>query len=690
MWQRLGAPEDFVGSTLWVNGEACTVIGITRAEFTGGTILVAPELWLPLGMFARVGPAASRAGGLVDLTQPGVHSLALIGRLPAGESIESIGPRLPALSQLLTDLQPAGTEGSRQVLVTPPSRLVISTSPDAEDDLPFLAVPLVFMAACVLLIASLNLANMLLARGAARAREIAVRLALGASRARIIQQLLVEGLILALAGGAAGLFISDWANNAMVASLAGALEGVTNVTLVLRPRLDLTVLGFTFLASVVATVLFSLAPALRASRRNVVTDLRAAGARTATGGNWNRFFAGRNLLVMAQISLSLVLLFSASLFLRGAVKAGDIPLGFEPDGRIVTEMDFSLRNTTPDDAQRSLAGVLERISAYPGIASAALSTTAPMNNRELTRRVQPAGTPADAPPGPQALFAGVSPGHFATLGVPVLRGRDFTDLESRDAAAPGVAILDESLARRLFPEGNAIGRRVSVSGAVAGAPEQVLEVVGIVGEHRHEFLQVEPTLRVFVPLVRGYVGQVYLETRLADTARAGLAAAAASLRGELQRINPDLPVLRHEPLDSFIGRDASLWSAKLGAVVFGLFGAIALLLSVMGVYAVKSYSVAGRTREIGIRCALGARPSDILGLVMTQGAAQTAVACSAGTILALLAGKGLTSLLFHISPADPVSLIAAMCVLVISALGASYIPARRAIQIEPTEALRTE
>lgn len=690
LWKRLGFPADFVGSTLWVNGEACTVIGVTREEFTGGSILVAPELWLPLGMFSRVGPASSRMSGLGDLTRPDNHVLVLVGRLHPGESLAAIGPRLPALSQRLTDLQPAGAEGSREVVVEPLSRLVIASSPAEEDALPFLALPIVLMAGCVLLIASLNLANMLLARGAARSREIAVRLALGAGRGRIVQQLLIEGLVLSLGGGAAGLFISDWANKAMVASLAGALEGITNVTLVLQPELDLAVLGFTFLACVAATLLFSLAPALRASRRDVVTDLKAIGARTITGGRWNRFFAGRHLLVMAQIALSLVLLFSASLFLRGALKAGDIPLGFDPAGRFVTEIDFSLRNTPPADAQRSLATVLDRVKTYPGVTGAALTTQAPMNNRELTRRVMPAGAAPDAPPGPQALFAGISPGHFATLGVPVLQGRDFTALESRDAAATPVAIIDASVARRLFPEGDALGQRVAISGSSPGARLPDMEIVGIVGEHRHEFLQVEPTYRIYVPLVQAYAGQVYLETHLAEPGHEALAVLSAALRVELQRIDPDLPVLRHEPLDGFIHRDASLWSARLGAVVFGLFGSVALLLSIIGVYGVKSYAVAGRTREIGIRCALGARPGDILGLVMKQGAGQIAVACTVGVILALLAGKGLTSLLFHISPADPLSLIAAMIVLTASALVASYVPARRAIRIEPTEALRTE
>lgn len=690
VWQRLGGRPDFVGSTLWVNGLPCTVIGITREDFNGGGVLIAPELWLPLGMFPQIASAFSRTGGQADLTLRDNHALLVVARLRPGESIAAIHPRLPALGRQLTDLQPVGAEGARELLVAPMGRLGIASAPDAEDALAFLAAPLVFMAACVLLIASLNLANMLLARGAARTKEIALRLALGAGRRRIIQQLMIEGLVLALAGGVIGLFFSDWANKALIASIAGALQGITSVSLTLQPQLDSTVLGFTFLACVVATLLFSLAPALRASRLDVVSDLKSVGTVSSSGERWNRFFAGRHVLVMAQIALSMVLLFSASLFLRGALKAGDIPLGFNAQDSLLTEMDFSLRNATPAGAQRSLAAVLERVDSFPGVARAAITTQAPMNNREITRRVLPAGIPRDELPGPQALFSGITPGYFDALSVSLLRGRDFTMLESRDAEAPPVAIIDASLAQKLFPGADALGQRIRCDGPAAGGEFSELEIVGIVGEHRHEFLQVEPTHRIFVPLVRGYTGTVYLHTRLASSGPDAIAAALGAVRAELQRLDPNLPVLRHEPFADFIDRDASLWSARLGAAVFGLFGAVALLLSVMGVYSVKAYAVARRTREIGIRSALGAGPRAIFALVMTQGARQIAVACGAGLVLSLLAGRALSSLLFNISPADPIALAGAMAVLAGSALLASYLPARAAVKVDPIIALRTE
>lgn len=690
VWQRLGARPDFVGSTIWVNGRACTVIGITREDFNGGSVLISPELWLPLGMFSQIGSAYGRTGGQADLTAAGNHALHVVGRLQPGLSLAAVGPRLPALASRMTELEAIDPAVGRELQLTPLSRLGITTEPVDSKELAFLAAPLLFMAACVLLIASLNLANMLLARGAARNKEIALRQALGASRWRIIRQLIVEGLVLSFAGGALGLLISIWANHAMIAALSDALRGVTHASLSLQPSLDGTVLGLTFLACMVATLLFSLAPALRSSRSDLVSDMKTAGAGSATSDKWNRFFAGRHLLVMLQIALSLVLLFSASLFLRGALTAGKIPLGFEARDGVVTEVDFSLRNVTPAEAQRRLAAVVEHLNSLPGIARAAISTQAPMANTETGRRVLPATAARDAPQGPEALFSGITPGYFAALTVPLLRGRDFTEPESRDASAPRVAIIDESLARKLFPDSDPLGQRIRYAGAPADEAAADMEIVGIVGEHRHEFLQVDPTFRIFVPLVHGYTGMVYVQTKLSERAPLTVVAALATLRTELQRLDPTLPVLRHEPFVDFIDRDASLWSARLGAIVFGLFGAIALIMSVMGVYSVKAYAVTCRTREIGIRAALGAHSSDLMMLILKQGAQQIALACSVGVVLSLLVGQALTSLLFHISPADPFALGGAVLVLTIAALLACWFPARRATRVSPLIALRSE
>lgn len=692
-WQRLSGRDDFVGSTIWINGLSCTVIGVTREDFSGGSVLISPELWLPLGMFSQIGSSSGRTGEQSDLFEPSNYALMVAGQLPAEQTVAAVETRLPAIARQMTALEPGGKMVARELQIAPISRMGMTSHPLDEQQLAYLFLPLIFMAGSVLLIASLNLANMLFARGTQRAKEIALRIALGASRARIVQMLLVEGLVLSFLGGALGLMISLWSNAAMIAAFADVLQGVSHVSLTFNPGLDLTVVSLTFLACMVATLLFGLAPAVRASRLNVVADIKSNGASSATAGKWNRFFSIRNLLVMAQISLSLVLLFSANLFLRGALAASDIPLGFKASDGLVTELDFSLRNTASDDAQRSLALLSERVNALPVVMRTSISTQPPMSNSEIDRRVMPASAPlpvagldGEVPPGTLALYSGITPGYFETLSVPILRGRDFSEGESLDKQAPAVAIIDTSLARELYPEGDALGQSLRILGEAG----REAEIIGVVGEHRHEFLQVEPTYRIFVPLVHAYSGRVFLQTRLRDASQTGMVTSIAAVRSELRRLDPDLPVIKHEPLVSFINRDASLWSARLGAVVFGLFGGVALLLSIMGVYSVKAYAVAGRTREIGIRGALGATPGDILNLVMMQGVRQIALACAAGLVMSVLVGKALTSLLFHISPTDPFALVAATVVLVVPALVASYIPARRALRINPNEALRSE
>lgn len=693
LWQRLGARSDFLGSTLWINGRACTIVGITREGFSGTSAVAGPELWLPLGLFSQVSSAFTRTGTPADLERLHNHSLLLIGRLHSKLTLDSAASRLGPLNAELTRLHATADDSHpREVQLSPLSRFALSTQPPASNELALLATPLLVLTAGILLIACLNLANMLLARASTRGREIGVRLALGAARVHIVRQLLLEGLLLSLAGGALGLLLSEFGNQAVIASLDAALRESVHHALALDPRPDATVLLFTFGACAVATLLFSLAPALRASRRDIVSALKSDGADSSA--RWNRFFTTRHVLVMSQIALSMVLLFTAVLFFRGAVKAANIPLGFDPAGGLVTEIDFTLRNTAAEDDRRQLATLVERLAALPGVEHAAATTQAPMNNAETSRHVLPAEQStepavAGARPGTSALFAGVTPDYFATVGVPLLRGRDFSVTESRDAAAPPVVILDASLAAKLFPAGDALGRRVRFAEDNASA-NRVFEVVGIVGEHRHEILEVESTHRVFVPLVRGYRGTAYLQTRWRTASPEALLAAGATVRAELQRFDATLPVVRHEPFADFIDRDNSLWFARLGAVIFGVFGAIALLLAVIGVYSVKAYTVASRTREFGIRVAIGARPVDILQLVLREGARQIAFAVGAGLLLALAAGQGLTALLFHVSPADPIALGSAAAVLGAATLLACLIPAQRATRVSPLTALRAE
>jgi putative ABC transport system permease protein len=695
-WKRMGGKPEFVGSTLFVNGQPFTVIGVAPEGFSGISALLAPDIWMPLGVYSQMNSAFSDLSEIQDLNHPKSYALNVIARLRPGLTIEAAQARLPVLAQRLTAIQPPDSTGPRGLLVQKPSRVSISTGPDDDGPITLIGVLLMAMAGAVLLIASLNLANMLLARGTARAKEIALRLALGASRWRIVRQLLCEGLLLALVGGVLGLSLSMWSNGALVRSL-GSLFSSMSFSIIVDSRPDLTVLGITFLFCLFATLLFSLGPALKASRSDLVNDLKQQTGEPAHPGRLNRFFAPRHLLVMAQIALSLMLLFAAGLFLRGALEAANVSKGFDPAGVIVTEMDFSLGKTDAIQAKRLMFAAIERARSLPGVRAAALGTLLPYGNFTNSRRIMPASeapaakTDPNAPdPGANGLYTAITPGYFDAIGVHLLRGRDFTQAEADNKDSPRVAIIDEKMAAKLFPNGDAIGQRIRYTQAPSDGSPAEMEVVGIVNWHRHEVSNEGPQRRLFVPLAQGYNGNVYFHVRLNSTNRKTVAAMIPTLRQALRELDATLPILKMTPFVDLIEKSISLWIVRLGAVLFGVFGGIALLLAVVGVYGVKSYAVARRTREIGIRMALGAHPRDVFSLIMKQGALQTGFALAIGLLLSLAAGRLLAQILYQVSPADPTALIASSVLLSAAALLACYLPARRATKVSPMTALRTE
>jgi putative ABC transport system permease protein len=694
-WKRMGGKPEFIGSTLFVNGQPFTVIGVAPRGFSGISALLAPDVWLPLGVYSQMNSAFSDPTD-IDLNHPKNYALNVIARLRSGLTIESARPRLPVLAQRLTAAQPPDSTGPRDLTIQKPSRVSISTGPEDDGPINLIGGLLMAMAGAVLLIASLNLANMLLARGTARAKEIALRLALGASRWRIVRQLLCEGLLLALMGGALGLALSIWSNGALVRSL-GSLFSSMSFSLIVDARPDMTVLGITFLFCLFATLLFSLGPALKASRSDLVNDLKQQSGEPAHPGRLNRFFAPRHLLVMAQIALSLMLLFAAGLFFRGAIEAANTSKGFDPAGVIVTEMDFSLGKTDTAQAKRLMFAAIERARSLPGVRAAAMGTMLPYGNFTNARRIMPASeaaavkTDPNAPdPGANGLYTAITPGYFDAIGAHLLRGRDFTQAEAENKDTPRVAIIDEKMATKLFPNGDAIGQRIRYTQAPSDGSPAEMEVVGIVNWHRHEVSNESPQRRLFVPLAQGYNGNVYFHVRLNSTDRKTVAAMIPTLRQALRALDPTIPVLKMTPFVDLMEKSVSLWIVRLGALLFGVFGAIALLLAVVGVYGVKSYAVARRTREIGIRMALGAHPRDVFSLIMKQGALQTGFAVGVGLLLALAAGRLLTQILYQVSPADPAALIIATVLLSAAALLACYLPARRATKVSPMTALRTE
>ncbi len=695
-WQRLGGDPALVGRTLRVNDRPYTVIGIAPKNFSGISAAFAPQAYLPMGVYAEMSGAFSESE-LKDLNLPKLYALNLVARLQPGLTIESAKPRLAGLEQRLTALQPSDVPGVRELQITEPSKFSISTTPSDDGPIGLLGTLLVAMAGVVLLIASLNLANMLLARGAARAREMAVRLAVGATRWRIVRQLLVEGFVLALLGGTLGVALSYWSNDLLEKSFNGIFS-TFNIALTSSLTPDTTALAATFLFCFVATVMFSLGPALKSAKADLVNDLKSQSGEAAVSGRWNRFFAGRHLLVMAQMTLSLVLLFAGGLFFRGALAAGNLDTGFEPRGAVVAEIDYSLLNTPNPEAANRQQRLLDRIRAYPGVKSAGFSTLIPYGSITNMARIMPAHeampvtTDPNAPrPGAAGIFTAISDGYLESIGVRLLQGRDFTASEARDKAAPRVCILDEGIALKLFPQGDALGRRVKYTQAPADGSPAEMEVVGIVSKHRHEVTDSpEPRFRIYTPLAHNFSAGGYLMVRLQSMDYAASSAFVSTLRSELRAADPAAPILNISPYVDKKEQTITLWAVRLGAVLFGLFGAIALLLAVVGVYGVKAYAVERRTREIGIRMAIGADRGDIFALIMKQGVQQIAFSTALGLVLALLVGQVLSGVLFQVKGWDPIALGASTLILAVATLLACFLPARRATRVSPTTALRAE
>src|SRR5438105_2502375 len=420
-WKRIGGDNDFVGSALRINGQPYTVIGIAPDGFSGASALIAPDIWVPLGIRSQLGSAFGDSETTHDLLNPKNYTFNLVARLRPGLTMDAAKARLPVLAQRLNAIQPEDSESARELQIQTPSRFSLSTQPEDDGPITLIATLLMAMAGAVLLIARLNLANMLLARGTSRSKEIAVRLAVGASRWRIVRQLLCEGFLLAVCGGAIGLVLSAWGNDVLLQQLRSLLASV-NFSFVVKLRPDITVLGATFLFCLLAMMLFSLGPALKATKADLVNDLKQQVGEPARIGRFSRFFAPRHISVMVQIALSLMLLFAAGLFFRGALKASGLDPGFKAAGDLITEFDFTLVKKEPADSRRLMFKMVDRARELPGIQADAVATMLPYSDFTNSRRILSAkdtmpSDPKAPDPSVNSLYTAITPGYFEAIGV---------------------------------------------------------------------------------------------------------------------------------------------------------------------------------------------------------------------------------------------------------------------------------
>jgi predicted permease len=681
-WRSTGFDPGFVGSTMKINSTDFTVVGVAPQGFGGTMALASPELWLPLGVFDTIvnDIFKKRGSGLND---PAVGSVIVLGRLKSGVTIEMASARLETLSQQMAVEAPINRDQAITVNRLP--RMSTSTSPQSDSGLGMAGAALMGLTGTVLLIACLNLANMLLARGTVRKKEIALRLALGGSRARIVRQLLTESLLLAVVGAAAGLIFSYWSTTFLVASLAKVLP----LTLVFEARPDLNVLLATAGLVGFATIVAGIGPALKLSRLDLVADLKEQAA--DAGARPGRF-AARNVLVVAQLALSLGLLCAGGLFARSAIKASSADPGFSYDGGVLAAIDPSVAQMSDTRGREIYRAVLERVRSLPGIDAAAISSTVPFGNFHEGRYVERPGVPRDEKMnGP--TYRIISSGYFRSLGLQMLKGRDFSPAEEQSPTAARVVIIDSVLARQLFPNEDPVGQSIRFTlreGDPYGTDQEPLQIVGVAPTMREELMDQGEDAHIYVPFGPNYRAAMNLHVRTKNTDARGTAAMVETLRQELRAVDSRLPIMELTTLQRFHDNSLELWGIRTGGRMLVLFGALALGLAIAGVYGVKSYLVSRRTREIGIRMALGAGRGDVMGMVMRESAGLTLAGLAVGIPIALLMGKLLASILYDVSGFDPLVFVTAPTLLAAASMFASYIPARRATRVNPLTALRAD
>lgn len=648
LWRRhFGANPAVLGRGVTLDGTPHTVVGVMPASFAPDM-----DLWLPL-----VPPpdASARPRGFV---------LTLIARLAPGVSLEAADAQLKAVAARV------GAAVSKE----PRSARVI---PLAEGPTRAWRAPLEVLlgaVAMVLLIACTNVANLLLARAGARRQELAIRVALGAGRGRVIQQLLVESLLLALMGGALGTLLARWGLDALLALAPDTLPRRESIAL------DATALLFLSAVSVASGLGFGLLPALQVSRLDVRGGLSAAGGQGA-GSSGRRL---RGALVVAEIALSLVLLVGAGLLGRGFLNLLGTSPGLAADNLLTLhvgipkERFFQDDTLDPDLPRRLLEPILDEVRAVPGVSAVGMTSVLPIqrawNNARYTVEGEPPPQPGDEP---RAERRATSPGYFATMGIPLLQGRDFT-AQDADPGQPGTVIINESLARRHFRDASPLGRRLALGTGVA-------TIIGVVGDVRQAGLEREPLAEYHVPYGRPWGDDsLVLVVRTPGNPESRLPA----IREAVRRVDGTLPVYRALTMEQVIAK--SLGLRRVVLCLLGGFALLALVLSACGLYGVISLLVTQRTRELGIRMALGARAGDVLRLVLGQGAVLTAT----GIILGLTGALGLTrvleSQLYGVTAWDPLTFVAVAALLAGVALGACWLPARRATRLDPMKAIRAE
>jgi len=692
LWKELGSPKDISNLNLWINGRPWQVIGVTPESFVGTNAILSGKLWLPTGMASSMGEPMGQGGGHFRLSENDQHELFLIGRKQANLTSDQIAARLPLLASQLDGIASDADQGARMLHIEKPSRFAYSSEPISDGPMPLFAGLLMLMSGVVLLVACLNLTNMFLARSVSRYDELAVRSSLGASRGQLIRLLLVEGIVVSLLGGALGIIVGYLGNTLLLRSLMSSLAfSSLGLNIALNVQSHGIVLLTTLVFCLLATLMFAVGPALHATRQMQTGDTISAEASRGSTARWGRFFSGRHSLLMLQLALSLTLLFSAGLFMRAAYNASRLDLGFQSQGDLVAELDFSLFEMEKEEIDVRLQNCIRILEEQPMITNIGLASHIPFGGISSGINVIPVEHDADEEPlKARAKTSSVSRNYFTTIGIPLLQGRDFTQEEWRNPQSARVVIIDELLARQLFPKQNPLGKHLRQSHGADKEPGEPMEIVGVVASYRDGLFEEQLPARLFFPFAQGFNSHAYIHMRSRNADPESMHHLQTSVRENLLKKDSQFPVIQIIDLDTFIDGNIELWVIRMVALLFAVFGAIALLLAIVGVYGVKTFMAQRRIREMGIRMALGARSQQVLSLMVKQGATQILVSLLLGILLSLAMGRLLSGMLLRVSPHDPLILIAVTIPLALTALLATWLPARRATRIHPMTALRTD
>lgn len=661
-WQtRFGRDAGVIGKPIELNGVGFTIIGITPPGFTGADGVLMPDVWVPISMYSQLYPPLTKETD--RLNSRGTRWLNMVGRLKPGVSAQQAEAALSVIAARLEQEFPETNKNWGVKVAAMSGKL----DPRERDDMLPVAGLLLGVVGLVLLIACSNVANLLLMRSALRQKEMAICLAVGATRVQLIRQLLMETVALFIAGGIVGLLAALLTLSVLRSAVA------SNRPLAVDFTIDWRVLGFTLLVSLLTALVFGLAPALRASRPNLVPALKNEEYLENKGFRRSRL---RSLFVVSQVTLSLVLLIGAGLLIRSLLNTQAIDPGFDTKNALVVPLDLKLQRYDDVRGKEFHRQVVERVSTVPGVQMVSLVRDLPLGTSSGNVAVQLPGGEAS-----ERLYLVsanvVGPGYFRAMGIPISMGREFTEQDRENA--PGVVIINETMARRFWGTENPLQQRISISGE--NGP--FLEIVGVARDSKYKSLEEGPT-----PLVYQALSQANYQSRLNMIVRTthDPQNMLGAVRDQVRQMDSKLPLVDVQTVEQQV--NLALLPAKAAAWFLGLFGILALVLAAIGLYGVVAYSVSQRTREIGIRMTLGARPRSVLFMILREGMSLVLIAIIVGLLLALAATRSLSGFIYGIGSSDPLTFGAVALLLALVALIATYLPARHATTVEPNVALR--